>query len=343
MNAPNQSGTESSRPGQEPDANWPPGILDQTPDQTLDVTEVQFHLFPGLSYVLRMLVALGVVASGFLVQAATDNFWVGLPLLFVGSILLTVKGHHNRVEAGAFDPAADWEIVSADKLDEILALDRKMLDWNQSWMDVTNSRGILGLVLLLGPLVVIYYFEFNVAKSIEIFLINAAVLLTPHWVTGLRDVARKPKLIVKIGALKDVRKQAEPLLKNARVSVLMLLSGKPRMPDDIKLKIEVPDTAPEFLGIYLQVVTNEVKGTEFPYVYCVLVARQGYGLLERTKDYQPPNKVVKETKLENEVEIVILRQHTTKTSGYHTDEAAAYTILRAALELVNDRLQDKVT
>jgi len=300
---------------------------------------VVFHLWPDLAYARRMALALAMVLAGFVLQAVSGSFAAGLPLLFLGSILLTVQGYHNRVETGAFNPGADWETVDSDRLQAVLDLDRKILRWSESWMDVTNTRGILGLMALLAPLGIIYFFELTVSRTLEILLMDAVVLLVPHWVTGIRQALRQPTLIVKANALKDLWHRAESLLSDDQVSVLMLLEGKARIPEDVKLRIAIPETAPEFLGIYVQAVTNDVKGTSFPYVYCVLVARQGYGLLDRTADFQPPANMVRETKTENDVEIVVLRQHTTKNTGYHTDTTAAYSILRMALEIAHQRLR----
>lgn len=306
---------------------------------------VVFHLLPRLGYQTRMALALILVAGGLLLQAWNLNFWAGAPLLLLGSLALAVKGYHNRVEAGAFDPAANWETVDRKKLNQLLKLDQKMRQWNRSWMDVTNGRGLFTLVVLAAPIVFLVYHRLEygqpfLAPEFELLLFNALVLLLPHWFTGIRRILRQPKLIVKIETLQALLKRGTDLLRGEEPTVMMLLKGVERIPEDVKLRIPIAGADPDFLGVYVQVVTNDVNGTTFPYAYCVLVAREGFGLIARTGDYSPPDNIVKETKLQDGMEIVILRQHTTKESGYHTDAATAHGILVAAVELARDRMRD---
>lgn len=299
---------------------------------------VVFHFWPFMAYGKRLALSLTLVAAGLFLQFLTGSFMAGALLLLVGSVLLCVQGYHNRVESGGFSPGSDWENVDIQRLHDLQELDRKMLRWNRSGMDVTNILGliILGIVAAPSAYAAFHYLEYGFAPyppGIRILLFNALVLLGPHWITGTRRILRLPKMMVKVEALEALLNSARREIDEAQVTVMMLLRGEAKIPEDVKLRIRIPDAPEQFLGMYVQVVTNDVKGTSYPYAYVVLVARQGYGLESATKDIAPPKGVIKEFKLENDVEVLVIRQHTTKTSGYHTKPPVAAMIFNAGLTM----------
>jgi hypothetical protein len=299
---------------------------------------VVFHFRPSMPYGKRVSVSFALIVAGLVIQALTGIFWAGAPVLLAGSLLLCVRGYHNRVESGSFNPDAAWENVDIQRLRDLQEIDKKMLRWNRSFMDVTNSWGIITLILVVGPAVfsVVHHLEFGhgvFAPGAEMLLFNALILLTPHWVTGTRRILRLPKLMVKVEALQALLGNAESMVGADQVTVMMLLKGKTKIPEDVKLQIQIPDASKEFLGMYVQVVTNDVKGTSYPYVYVVLVAKRGYGLEQATIGIAPPKGMIKEYKEQDDVEIVVVRQHTTKTSGYHTKSSKASEIFTNGLNM----------
>lgn len=299
---------------------------------------VVFHFRPAMPYGKRVAVSFTLIAAGLVIQALTGIFLAGAPVLLAGSLLLCVRGYHNRVESGSFNPDAAWENVDIQRLRDLQEIDKKMLRWNRSFMDVTNSWGVITLILVVGPAFfsVVHHLEFGhgiFAPAVEMLLFNALTLLTPHWVTGTRRILRLPKLMVKVEALQALLDNAERMVKADQVTVMMLLKGKTKIPEDVKLQIQIPDASKEFLGMYVQVVTNDVKGTSYPYVYVVLVAKRGYGLEQATIGIAPPKGVIKEYKEQDDVEIVVVRQQTTKTSGYHTKSSRASEIFTNGLNM----------
>lgn len=302
---------------------------------------VVFHVWPNLDYRRRLAVAFGLLFVGLVLQVLFAAIFPGVLLLAAGNLLLLVKGYDNRVELKTFDPRAEWERVEPERLDDLEALHRKMRRWDRSALDVTNPLGgilflLLGVVLA-GGIVLGIAFSRVAGPALRILAIDAAVLLLPHWVTGVRSILTRPKLMVRVALFRTLLTSFGRRLADHRVHVLMLLrhddEKEQRMPDDVKIKIDVAGHHPDFLGLYGQVVINEVQGSSYPYFYVVLVARQGYGLADRARGYAPPANVDLETKEQDRVEVLVLRQHTTKTSGYHTDEATAATILHEGIRL----------
>jgi hypothetical protein len=290
---------------------------------------VVFKLWPSMPYNARVFVSFGLVAGGLILQAATAALLPGLVGVLAGNLLLLVSGYDNRVDFDRWRPAAAWERAELEKLAELARLHRQMKQWDQSALDVTNPEGVivfLALVALLG-------FVLYVGQGmLRILAIDALVLLLPHWLTGVRRILTRPGLIVKVDTIRAVLDEVQAELAPHRVDLMMLLDGaETRIPTDLKFKVDVQGHDPDFLGLYGQVVLNNVQGSSYPYFYVVLVARQGFGLEKAFRAYSVPEGLTREFKREGDVEVFVIRQHTTKTSGYHTRPERAAEILREGI------------
>ncbi len=299
---------------------------------------VVFWLLPSLSYDVRLVASFVIIAVGLVLQFAGGAVMPGILAVAAGNLLLVVRGYDNRVDAGAFDAGAQWERVGMEKLQELKLLDKRMRRWDRSLLDVTNPLGAVAFVVLVGALVLLIMA--GVASSSEttpylfMMAVNAAVLLLPHWVTGIRSILRRPGLLVRIEAIEEVLDRAKRRLKDHEVTPLMLLAGGDvPIPEDVKFKVDIARHDTDFLGLYGQVVINEVQGTSYPYFYVVLVARKGYGLHDVHRRHKARNNLTLEFKKQDGVEVLVLRQRTTKRSGYHTSPSAASTIFLEGLDL----------
>jgi len=302
-------------------------ILPRTEDRAV----VVFHLLPSLEYGTRVAVAFGLMAAGFAVQLVMMAVLPGVLLIAAGNLLLLVRGYDNRVDFATFDPTAEWERVEVERLDDLIALHRQMRRWDVSALDVTNLLGAALFVLIALTTTAAAIFT---RGPLQILVINAMVLLLPHWLTGGRSILVQPKLMVRVNTMREVLRQSAAELADHEVNLLMLFSGSTtKIPDDVKVKIDIKNRHPDFLGLYGQVVLNEVQGRSYPYFYAVLVARRGYGLAEAKDAYRPPSDVTTELNVQDKVEVFVIRQTTTKTSGYHTELEDAVRILHDAVDV----------
>jgi hypothetical protein len=64
----------------------------------------------------------------------------------------------------------------------------------------------------------------------RILLLDALVLLIPHWLTGTRSVMRRPTLMLKAGILRQLLDEAAPLLARHTRELLLLLQRSPENP-----------------------------------------------------------------------------------------------------------------
>ena len=129
-----------------------------------------------------------------------------------------------------------------------------------------------------------------------------------------------PTLVLKVNTIFDLTRFAKTQFPQHLPDYYLLLKGETsKMPSDIKFKINIQNQTSEFLGLYGQLVLNNVNGSSFPYFYMVLVASKKFNLSQKTSDYTPATNIIKEFKSQEDVDILIIRQYTTSTGGYHTN------------------------
>jgi hypothetical protein len=312
---------------------------------------VVFLLWKTLGYWKRMFLSVGFILGGLFLQYYYYHhdhyyylywfeywqFWLSLLLLFVGNLFLMVRGFDTRIRFGKYAPEAEWERVDESKLLEAEQLARKIKGWKkQSIRSILDSSSRFGGCLLVILIFVIFFGTLTIAGVEENFALlalgmDAGILLFPHWLTGKHSIFSHPKLLVKIEVIKTLLNNAQDRLQNHQVEYFMLLKGKEtKVPDDVKFCVKIQNQHPDFLGLYAQIVLN--RGT-YPYFYVVLVTKKDYGLREAFKKYTPPSSITKEYPVEKDVDVLVIRQVTTKTSGYHTGSSKIREIFLEGLEL----------
>lgn len=283
---------------------------------------VEFKIWKSLMYNTRLLISIGLILVGFLIQYLSYNILPGAVIIFLGNILLLPSGYNNRVNLGKFDPQTDWEKAGKHKLDELLTLDRKIRKWDLSTIDASNALGGLLFFILLGIIGYLGWDAFFESdnKTMQIITVDAAVLLIPYWVTGLRSIFTVPTLTKKIKLINTLLSQVEPQLQAHKVEYFLLLKGKDtQIPTDVKFKVNIANQHKDFLGYYGQVTLNNVQSTAYPYFYVVMVARKDFGLQQVYQSYTHPGEIVKEFKQQKDVEVLVVRKNTKVGSrGYHT-------------------------
>lgn len=319
---------------------------------------VVFKFLKALPYRARLGICFCMLLIGFLIQAFfIDFFIVGCVILFVGNLFLLVDGYDNRVKFGAFDPGAKWDKVEKEKFAQLIEMQKKMKKWDRSAIDCSSGCGCsMMLVVLAAGAGLIFLGEDMDNKAIFVLGIDLILLLLPHWLTGLRRVSTVVNigLAKKINVIQEVVADCKTALGENGVEYYMLLSGKGdiKVPKDIKFKVDMKGHHPDFLGLYGQVVMNDVQGTLYPYFYTVLVAKKGYGMeiqkgnvvgigsnpsaelpgfLSKLLPIPKGPSVTKSLKKQKDVEVLVIRQTTTKQSGYNTDRVVAKNIFLTGL------------
>lgn len=316
-----------------------------------DRNVVVFKIWKSLSYPNRMILSFSLLLAGFLIQILFMNLFIaGCFFLFAGNLLLLVSGYDNRVKFGTYDPGMNWERVDKEKFSDLIVMQKKMKNWDRSTTDCSNPLGCFLMLLLMATIAGLIALGTNLnIKPLVIIGIDAALLLFPHWVTGLRRISliMTPALSQKIQFIETLIASMKNELSEHKIEYYMLLSGKDKkIPNDLKFKIDIKGHHPDFLGLYGQIVMNNVQGTMYPYFYTVLVAKKGYDLkIQKTpsvnekssrasfwKVFVPIPSITKTLQKQKDVEVLVIRQTTTQQTGYHTDQTAARRIFFAGLK-----------
>ena len=297
---------------------------------------VVFHILKSMPYPRRLGLSFLLILSGMVVQAAMMTLFPGCAFVLLGSLLLVVRGYDNRVRPGKFAPEAAWEKVDRSKFGEVERLHRDMQRWDRSLLDVTNKLGLGVFALLAGIIGIFLMHGMETGNPVLVILAgNGALLLFPHWFTGIRSILTHPLMVLKIETFHRVlNSKKHPLPPDVEVEYYMLMKGDAaKIPDDVKIRMRLKNQPADFMGLYGQVAGNTVNGKTYPYFYVVLVARAGFGLDRLAEAGAPPKKITREFSVENDVEVLVVRQTTTRTSGYHTKDKPAGLILKEGLEL----------
>jgi hypothetical protein len=277
---------------------------------------------------------------------------VGAMLLLVSSMFGLVKGYTNN--PGDLGGKREWRAGDKDQLSKIIDISVKSKSWDQSVIDITCGAGCvvgMGVTVLFGILVMGLFGSGYEWLAIAVAA-DSAVLLFPHWVTGVRRILVNAPLTIKaqnlihVYSVWDASKKGD---EKMMVQMEVVKGEKGEMPTDAKLILQMPAVGESFFGVQTQVVLNNVEGADFPYMYCVLVAKTGLGMKDKLKSVQAdadrmlevelkplgffsrkPLGIYTEWKKDAEMDILVIRQATTKETGYHTDPAAETRIFNFA-------------
>jgi hypothetical protein len=305
---------------------------------------------------MRMGISLALILAAFLVQFQFNQTMVGFLLLACGNLLLLVKGYDNRVNFEGYHPEAEWTQVEMQTILDLKNKQKSMKSWDRDLLDISNVSGGFILVLAIAVMVFVYFALLPKygAESLKILIVDAGILLLPHWLTGLRRITNvlSAGLTTKISEIENILNRSNKQLKQHKANYYILLKGdKTKIPTDIKFRVDIANAPEDFLGLYGQVVLNNVQGKLFPYFYCVLVAKKGDLDLSKLEALNTPltkqeekgffkkltsmekDKIITEYKLQQDVQVLVVRQFTTKKSGYHTKMEMEDSILRLSISM----------
>ncbi len=293
---------------------------------------VVFHVWKSLKYKSRLSLSILLILAGFITQYYMLNILPGIILVLAGNILLLVKGYDNRIKLDSFKPDAEWVKTDASQFTEIELMNKKIKRWDKSALELSSTPGCLiffGVIALLIIFIVISPFPRNIML---IICATIVVLIVPHWFTGIKQISTTPELLTKIKLFRKLLSYTQKELEQESINFLMLVNEKNKFPTDVKMKINVKDQPEDFLGYYAQISMNNVQGTQYPYFYVVLVAKEKSKLLSKYfHSIEIPDNIVKEFETEGDIEIAVIRQKTTKNSGYHTNDKAVINIFETGL------------
>ncbi len=304
-----------------------------------------FILFPSMPFWLRALLSFILLLFIFTFQLA------GLTLLWIGLFVLLALLNWVRaveIEMPRFIPnQADWKEVTEREFSMAIEKALQVKRWRLGLQKKFAVAVALLFIFWIGGILVLtslpsfaswlFADKARVYTAIDLLLLSALAFFT-----GNRKLWEPEDFAEKLLALKtawDFLKQNREPERSDSIQLLVRKTKGGYVPVDAKLFCRYRKGDEGFYGVQIQVSVNKVQNRKYPYLYAVLVAKLGFGLKERAEGAALPSWLLREYKKEREVEIIVLRQRTSKSGGYHTPESRIKEIVGAALLLAKKILK----
>jgi len=295
----------------------------------------RYLVAPDMSYATRAVTVAALFAVGVGVQLTISPI-IGVVPVCTGGLLLFARNVSNKAVVGR---KRKWENVTMAEFDRARELCNRTAEWRRDFLSVSSGRGFVtlaGLVVAVG--IVARFLKHHEGTMMAVaWCIDAAAVLIPLWFSGLRSGWTPAHFAIKLKALENIRgffeMMSNPALKLQPVLEVATNAKGETVPMDARFMIRFPDGPEDFIGVQVQVSLNDVQGTKFPYLYCVVLAKEGFGLIKKIAAGRVAKGDIIETQTEKDVEVVVVRQHTTKRTGYHTDPNAQRRVYGSAMGL----------
>jgi len=306
-----------------------------------DQDTIQFYLFRNLSYTARMILYICLIVSGFITQIITVSIWPGAVFLIFAVFVNLVKGyssaptHKSEIKSGD-----DWSMTSMDKILRINQIKENINKWDKDALDISNGMGCMFFGVAAVALILLFavLMEQSGVKVAAIFMVDAVILILSLWFNGMRIKGHQHLLYIKTDLIIELEKHFRKIKKEGEEFVPSLLLAKDKegkeFPTDCRFNIVFDHAPADFYGILAQININVIESSKYPYFYCVLTAKAGFGLKEymRRRD-DIPKSIIMEHSEDKEAEVIVIRQRTTKNTGYHTKINTCKSIMEIALNI----------
>ncbi len=290
-----------------------------------------YLIFDKITPRLRVAVTIVLIGVGYLFQLTSRNIFAGLPFIIACLILNLLKGISiKRVRAGKLK----WQEVTPDRIGQVLAHCKKIKKFRSSdagCFIVALFFIVIGFAFGVPLLTAIASLPFSLTAA----TINAVILFAGLAFSGRKSAWMPHALDIKAEIVQRMLGstivKGDPDLQ----PVPYLEIGEHKggtFPNNTRFLIRFKDAPKDFIGLQGQISINTVKSKPYPYFYVVLVAKHEFKLFERFGKHSL-NKLVIERKKTSEVDVIVIRQHTTKTSGYYTNENIQDYILKNGVKL----------
>lgn len=295
-------------------------------------------------------VVVGVLlAAGLVVQVVLASpIWGGV-LVLVGSVLTWLRGVHIKP---AQPRKREWREVAEQQFLEVQVHHERITRWTRHWLNIHSGRGgcgfVLALVLGAGVTVGLMILPGDPlaperARALPmIWAIDYGLFVVAVWLSGRRTAWMPEDLLLRVECLAPMiglaRQNAMLFEPRPMLELAMYADEKrPPVPHDARVMIRLKKAADWFIGVQVQVSINRVQAKPYPYLYCVLLAKKGHDLAKRVmaegvRGLAPADTTI-EHQEEKDVDVVVVRQHTTRTSGYHTKAAVRYQLVQGSLSM----------
>jgi hypothetical protein len=299
---------------------------------------VRFAVGSG-GFILRYALALGLFAIGWAVCCFAPfevALIVGGLVILLGHLPLWVRGQSLAPGGATPDHEEVWVPADPDWYDRFEEMEKRARRWDLSPWDITSAPGVvvLGLITLGMVVSVAMVAEVIGEKAAHRAALAGGALWLPLWLNGMRSHWNPPELGLKGAVLRVAARVVRGPRTTERYEAVPLLAlvehRRGKVPVDARLMLRpVQDDGSGLIGIQVQVCLNNVRGKDYPYAYCVVLAKPGFVFP------QLQTKLTCERGKGEDVVYMVVRQHADRHSGWHTDQHAVQGIVQTALRIAD--------
>ncbi len=291
-----------------------------------------YVIFDKITPALRMVFSSILLLTGYLLQLSTRNALAGLPFVFFCMIMNLIKSVKVRAEQAE---ELKWQEVTAAKVDQVVEHCRRIKKFQSA-----NLGCVIIFLLVVGWISIMFLPAFRLPVRYSALIIDGVILIAGLALSGRKSAWLPNALNVKVAIVQRILLSA--LAKDPEAQVMPFLEvGQTKaggtFPNDARLMVRFRNAPEDFIGVQFQISINNVKGTQYPYLYAVILAKTGFKLLEKFMDPKLDNLIM-ENEEADEVDVIVIRQFTTRTSGYHTDTKTQDYIMTGCIQAVKGLL-----
>lgn len=294
---------------------------------------VSFLIFPKLNEWIRYSVSAFIITLALYLQVFQKIPFPGYFILLIASLLLMFKGIDKRVLNNSLRLSADWDNVNEEQLRNIPEMYKKLRRWDISFFELSSCTGwLVFMIIVLSAIFFIVQDNFFTVIGIDIL-----ILFFPLYLSGMLKIDLKPALVRKVEKILMVSQYCQQNYPDCKLEYPVLKfdrkADEHKVPADAKIKITPTDNNKDFLGIYGQCTMNTISGTLYPYFYFVIVYKDSFNPFSQIRNFDlKPNTLIEKTS-EKGVNVLVIRQMTTRTSGYETNDKSINGLLDTTLKL----------
>lgn len=300
-----------------------------------------YYIFDQISPKLRNILTILLFIVGYALQLSSRNILVGLPFFIFGVALNMVKSFSLKpIRAMKYE----WKEVTAEKIEQANKHCQKLERIK------SGEFGCLAFIFVVFFLFVFGMIFLEVfAKGIEnnfvivVLVIDTIIIFGGLMFSGRRSVWIPNNLTTKTAVIQRILNHPN-FSKDPSIKIIPYLeigeSKEGSFPNDTRVLIRFKDAPQDFIGLQFQISINNVQGKVYPYCYSVIIACPSFKLFEKFKPVSL-NRITIETEKSSDADVIVIRQTTTKTSGYYTNPAMQDHILSISIEIVKKILRSQ--
>lgn len=284
--------------------------------------KIAFSTFPKLNMYVRFLIAAILLISGILIELEPLKCGYGVFLVLSSSILLMYKNIEAKTPLNNFKVTSDWKEASTEQIQSIVDLDKKISKWSKSSF---LGKGCIGKSIITAISILAIGLIFSFDYGLSMIGCDFLALFLPVFIGGQKNATSMTLPVKYADESLKIARMLGPIYPDAKIRFYVLLSSNKKhtkaVPEQVKLRIDFPNSNKSFLGMYGQLCFNKVNSTYYTYFYTTIVFKKDFKLENKVESILTEKApIIKTLTTNDDVDVLVTRQKTTKTSGYKTDE-----------------------